>query len=212
MKTQLLFLFFLIFHSFTNAQETVIMSEIMYGIDHNKKLIVSNENVNGINSDFPNTKSAISLDVNYTFSSPVQTLETGVSYQVINSSNNQIYILYFTELPLIYISTVDEIVDAPKVWASFTLTESNGNSISSDIGIEVRGGYSQIFPKKSFEIKFWEDNSGDESVDVSLLGMRTDSDWNLQAMYNEPLRFLSKNNNDLWRLFHTTHYTDEEPE
>lgn len=208
-----LYIWFIFWVSITaTANETIVLNTEMYGIDHNKKLIVSNNSVENINTMYPNLKTAILLDVHYTFSVPVQTIEVGMPYSVIHSGNEQTYTLYFTELPLVYINTPYTIVDSPKVWASFRLTENNGNSISSDIGIEYRGGFSQTLPKKSMEIEFWEDNTGEETVDYSLLGMRSDDDWNLQAMYNEPLRFLSKTNNDLWRLFHTVYYIDEEPE
>src|SRR5690606_26300399 len=208
-----LYIWFIFWVSITaTANETIVLNTEMYGIDHNKKLIVSNNSVENINTMYPNLKTAILLDVHYTFSVPVQTIEVGMPYSVIHSGNEQTYTLYFTELPLVYINTPYTIVDSPKVWASFRLTENNGNSISSDIGIEYRGGFSQTLLKKSMEIEFWEDNTGEETVDYSLLGMRSDDDWNLQAMYNEPLRFLSKTNNDLWRLFHTVYYIDEEPE
>lgn len=206
------YLFLFAFSFIAKANETIVLNSDMYGIDHSKKLIVSNNNVESINTTYPNVKTVISLDVSYTFSTPVQTVEAGTPYNVVHSGNSQIYTLYFTELPLIHITTPHTIVDAPKVWASFRLTENDGNSISSDIGIEYRGGYSQSLAKKSMEIEFWEDNTGAESVDYSLLGMHTDDSWNLQAMFNEPLRFLSKTNNDLWRLFHTIYYIDQEPE
>lgn len=212
MKKNILYLFFFAFSFIVKANETIVLSSDMYGIDHSKKLIVSNNSVEDINTTYPNVKIIISLDVDYTFSIPVQSIETGTLYNVVHSGNNQTYKLYFTELPLIHITTPYTIVDTPKVWASFRLTENDGNSISSDIGIEYRGGYSQSLAKKSMEIEFWEDNTGEESVDYSLLGMHTDDSWNLQAMFNEPLRFLSKTNNDLWRLFHTIYYIDQEPE
>ncbi len=212
MIKNLLYLFLFVFSLVAKASEIIVLNSEMYGIDHNKKLIVSNNSVESLNVIYPNLKTVISLDVNYTFSVPVQTIEVGSPYEVVHSGNSQIYTLYFTEFPLIHITTPHTIVDAPKVWASFRLTESNGDSILSDIGIEYRGGYSQTLAKKSMEIEFWEDNTGEETVDYSLLGMRSDDDWNLQPMFNEPLRFLSKTNNDLWRLFHTIYYIADEPE
>ncbi len=61
------------------------------------------------------------------------------------------------------------------------------------------------------KIEFWLDSNGNVTENVSLLGMRSDDDWNLQAMYNEPLRVRSKTNNDLWRLINTLHYQNSEP-
>lgn len=212
MKNILLFFSCIAFSLSIKANETIVLNAIMYGIDHNKKLIVSNKSADEINTTYPDVKSVISLDVSYAFSAPVQTIQTGIPYTVVHSVNNEIYTLYFTELPVIYINTPHAIVDTPKVWATFTLVESEQSSISSDIGVEIRGGWSQTLPKKSLEIEFWEDPTGEETLDFSLLGMRLDDDWNLQAMFNEPLRFLSKTNNDLWRLFHSPYYLNQEPD
>ena len=96
--------------------------------------------------------------------------------------------------------------------AHFRMIETNQAAVSSFIGIQYRGGWTQTLPKKSMEIEFWSDSTGAETQDVSLLGLRTDDDWNLQAMYNEPLRIRSKTNNDLWRRIHTIHYQQSEPE
>jgi hypothetical protein len=80
------------------------------------------------------------------------------------------------------------------------------------VGIEVRGSFSQSFPKKSYELSFWSDKTGKESRDVRFLQMRTDNKWNLQAMYNEPLRLRSKVSNELWQDIHQIYYKDKEPD
>lgn len=41
--------------------------------------------------------------------------------------------------------------------------------------------------------------------------MRSDDDWNLQAMYNEPLRIRSKSNYELWNKIDQLYYNKEEP-
>jgi hypothetical protein len=79
-------------------------------------------------------------------------------------------------------------VDEPKVPAMFTMIESDSNTTTSDIGIEIRGGSTQIFSKKSYKIVFRDNALPQNNKDVSLLGMRSDDDWDLQAMANEPLR------------------------
>lgn len=91
------------------------------------------------------------------------------------------------------------------------MIETNQSFLEFHIGIQYRGGWSQSLPKKSMEIEFWTDSTGTETVDHSLLGMRSDDDWNLQAMYNEPLRIRSKTSNDLWRMINTLHYQNQEP-
>lgn len=214
MKNTAYILLFLFFSSVANADETIVIDNTMYGIDHSKKLIVSNASVTEINSNFPGIKSAISLNVNYNFVTPVESIETGIPYDVVSTAGDEtdIYILYFTELPLAHINTPHEIVDEPRVYADFMLVESNGNTVSSAIGIEYKGGWTQSLAKKSLRIEFWEDETGDETLDFSLLEMRSDDDWNMEAMFNEPLRLRSKTNFDLWKLFHTMYYIDEEPD
>lgn len=49
-------------------------------------------------------------------------------------------------------------------------------------------------------------------MDVPLLGMRNDDDWNMLAMYNEPLRLRSKLGQELWMEMHAPHYAAQEPE
>ena len=151
------------------------------------------------------------LDEQYYFSHSVSNIENGIPYEVSNSDEMS-YTLYFTQLPLVSISTSHEIVDEPRVPAEFMLSESNGNIIRSTIGIEFRGGWGQSYPKKSFRIEFWEDNSGRSTKNLCMLGMRNDDDWNLQALYNEPLRIRSKTSNELWKTIHTLYYQEQESE
>ncbi len=44
-----------------------------------------------------------------------------------------------------------------------------------------------------------------------LLGMRSDDDWNLLAMYNEPFRLHNVACNQLWQAIHTPYYQALEP-
>ncbi|WP_366841162.1 CotH kinase family protein [Lacinutrix sp.] len=45
--------------------------------------------------------------------------------------------------------------------------------------------------KKSFDLEFWADLVSKEKKDIKFKGMRSDDDWILDAMYNEPLRLRS---------------------
>ncbi len=196
-----------------NANDTIVVASNMFRIDHSKTLIVINQDVNSINATWTQLKSVILLDdTYYDIVTPLDSVQIGVGYEVLNVLNNQDYMMYFTQLPIISISTIYEIVDEPKVLANFTMVETNQNEITSNMGIEYRGVWSQTLPKKSFRIEFWSDTIGNDTEKISLLGMRTDDDWNLQAMYNEPLRFRSKTNNDLWRTIHTPYYISSEPD
>lgn len=190
---------------------TIPIPEHHYGIDTAKKLIVVNKNVSTLNTNYPELKTQLTLDATYTFANPVATLVIGTPYTVRNSSNVS-YTLYFTELPLVFINTPNTIVDTPGVWASFSLMEQDGTLVNSDIEIEIRGASSQSYPKKSFEIEFNTDNTLTESQNFSLVGMRSDDDYILQAIYNEPIRVNSKVSFDFWRQIHTLYYQADEPE
>jgi hypothetical protein len=149
--------------------------------------------------------------MNYTFENPLLTFEKGIAY-IVRDEQDNLYQLYFTELPIINILTDNLIVNEPRVHAQLSLCESNGNLMEDHIGIEYRGGSTQSLPKKSFRIEFWEDAQGVEKKDVALLGMRNDDDWNLEALSQEPLRLRSKRCFDLWRSMDEIYYQNEEPE
>ena len=57
------------------------------------------------------------------------------------------------------------------------------NDYKGKIGIEFRGSTSQSFPKKPYGFETW-DESGEDN-DVKLLGMPKESDWTLNATYND---------------------------
>ncbi|MBK9256515.1 MAG: CotH kinase family protein [Saprospiraceae bacterium] len=204
---------FIIFSSIIGlANNTVVINAKHYFIDESKMLIVSNADLEVINSTWPAIKTQIIFDTVYQFIIPHHSLIIGKLYEVVNESNQKTFKLYFSELPLIHIRTDEEIVDEPNISGRFEMIENNGQLLESYIGVQYRGGWSQTLPKKSLEIEFLTDETGNETRDVSLLGMHEDDDWNLQAMYNEPLRIRSKTNNELWKKIHTIHYKNKEPD
>lgn len=115
------------------------------------------------------------------------------------------------QLPTIVINTNEEIPDEPKVPGTFTYTDGNGVILTSNIGIEIRGGFSQTFPKKTYDLEFWNDPTGSETIDVQFGDMREDDDWILDAMYNEPLRINSFIAHKLWLDMNELYYQDQEP-
>jgi spore coat protein H len=208
------FLIFLVlgFSLGSNANETIVVPDDQFLVDNNLNLLVSNFSVEIVNATWPLAKDKVSLaGVLFDFDAAVQTVSKGLSYNVLSSLNGEWYELYFTELPLVEIITQEIIPDEPKVHGTMRVTDNIGFEVYGNVGIEIRGGWSQVLPKKSYRIEFWTDDSGLETLDVTLLGMRNDDDWNLNAMYNEPLRIRSKTNNDLWRLIHEPYYLNQEP-
>ncbi len=192
---------------------TINVSENNFGVDESNSLIVSHiQNI----SDYTNTSEYDEIVIilgqnNYNFSSIPDSLEYSDSYLVTDSSTSNQYDLYFTQLPIILIESNNTIVDEPKVLASFTYSDEE-QILVSNIGIELRGGSSQSFPKKTYDLEFWDDEVGDETNNIQFGELRSDDDWILDALYNEPLRLRSYVANKLWLEIHNApYYIDDEP-
>ena len=100
-----------------------------------------------------------------------------------------------SNLPILLINTRGgTIVDDPKILADLRIIDNGAGkrnaltdraSLSSVIGIELRGATSQdFFPKKPYGIEL-RDSLGVNSVARSVLGMPAESDWVLNATYND---------------------------
>jgi len=116
-----------------------------------------------------------------------------------------------SQISTISIHTDETILDEPKVPGTFIYIGFDGNIISSNIGIEIRGGFSQSFSKKTYDIEFWNDPSGEETIDVQFGDLREDDDWVLDAMFNEPLRINSYMAHKLWLDMNQLYYQNDEP-
>ena len=148
-------------------------------------------------------------DTLYRFPTPQTRLEPGLAYLVDDPTGRR-FTLYLTELPIIGLVAQDTIRDDPKVDGSFTFADTSLLRISNNMGIEIRGGLTQIFRKKSYGIEFR--NPQGEGVDVTFPGMRADDDWNLLALFNDPIRLNNRLGHDLWRAIHRPAYQSLEPE
>ncbi len=107
-----------------------------------------------------------------------------VSAQQFTSSN----------LPIVVINTNGQIIpDDYKITADMGIIYNGPgvrnnitdpfNHYNGKIGIELRGSTSQMFPKKPYSIET-RDSTG-EDIDFALLGMPAESDWILNAAYND---------------------------
>ncbi|MVM40896.1 T9SS type A sorting domain-containing protein [Spirosoma sp. HMF3257] len=112
-------------------------------------------------------------------------LNCPVSAQTLTSSN----------LPILLINTNGQTIpDEPKIVASLQIidngigkrnTVTDKPAFSSKIGIEMRGATSQqFFPKKPYGFEL-RDTTGLNSINASILGMPSESDWVLNATYND---------------------------
>lgn len=119
------------------------------------------------------------------------------------SANNQIqkYELKFTLLPVVQIWYEYPIIPAEfKIPALFVLTDPElDTTLVAYSAIEVRGGSSQLFPKKSFGFELRHDWETTRGRDLSLAGMPKRAKWILDAAYND--RSLTRNrvSFDVWR-------------
>ena len=164
------------------AQEPKL--EGMYGIDHEKKIVVATGKMpEGMRS----FKQTITL-------------------------RGEEYAYYRSEMPLINISTDGPIVNSPAVHGTISVTDANGNTIVMHAGFKIRGTSSQQYDKKSYRVELWADATGSEMMDTTFLGMRSDDDWNLEAMWAQPLRLRDKVSNELWMEMYELPYAESEPE
>jgi hypothetical protein len=177
MKTLILILTTNLFALSNFAQNGNVEIDTIYtNEDVEKGIVLINKEINEINALYPEEKSTVqSGNRQYTFVSPIKEFEYGVAYEAVDSEHKN-FDIYFTQLPIINIYTSNTIVDEPRVYAHFTLCQGNGDYVESAMGVEYRGSWTQTLPKKSFRIEFWEDETGNETKDFSLLGMRSDDD------------------------------------
>jgi len=127
-------------------------------------------------------------------------------YQVIAKQDLQAdtFNLIFTTLPLIHIMTLEEIQDEPKILSQIEMhycadgnPDHSPSSFNTFAGIEIRGGSSTKFRKKSYGFELWRDESAKEYA-ASLLGMRFGEDWILDAMFIDNLRMRNKLSFEIW--------------
>ena len=208
-----LILLSLIYSIIVNSQTlTINIPDNEFGIDETISVIVSRiQNIENYQDIGSYDKIIISLGENdYNFISNPDGLEYSNSYIVEEIKTSNPYTIYFTQLPIILIESDDTIVDEPKTLATLVYTDYE-QTVISNIGIELRGGISQAYPKKTYDIEFWEDETGNQKKDMQFGELREDDDWILDALYNEPLRLRSYTANKLWKQIHTPYYIDDEP-
>lgn len=194
------------------GQQTAVIDSGLYQSDESLHMILANQDLAAVNSQGGSGNfSFIVLEETYQIDTPVPEFEYGQSYDITRVSDSEEYLLYFTQLPVVNITTDYEIPDEPRVPAEFAFAQSDGTVEQYFIGIEYRGAWSQTLPKKSLRIEFWADEEWSETIDVGFLDMRSDDDWNMQAMFNEPLRINNQVSWEVWDRIDSLYYIDEEP-
>jgi hypothetical protein len=98
-----------------------------------------------------------------------------------------------SNLPIVTIYTHGQVImDDPKISVDFSIIDNGPGernyiddipSFTHNVGIEIRGSSSQMFPKKSYGFETWD--ALNNSVDTTILGMPSESDWILNANYTD---------------------------
>ncbi len=155
-----------------------------YGIDHEKKIIVATER---LHEGMKPLKETMEL-------------------------RGETYTCYRSEMPLITIITDGPIVNSPAVHGTISVADADGNVITMHAGFKIRGTSSQQYDKKSYRVELWADATGTVMADTTFLGLRSDDDWNLEAMWAQPLRLRDKVANELWMEMYQLPYAASEPD
>ena len=156
----------------------------MFGVDHEKKIIVTTG----------------------------RQLEGMKSYKEPMDVCGENYTCYRSEMPLITITTDGPIVNSPAVHGIINVANADGDVITMHAGFKIRGTSSQQYDKKSYRVELWADETGTLMADTTFLGLRSDDDWNLEAMWAQPLRLRDKVANELWMEMYQLPYAESEPE
>lgn len=163
-----------------------------FELDAVNQIILYNGNSTEINEN-----KIVIEDFTFHIETPDQTLIVGKEYSV--TYNSKAYRFFLTELPIVSILTCEpEIPDEPKISGVVKVLENGKAPLTSFIGIELRGGFSQSYPKKSYSLELWGNENGNIKKKVSLLGMRADDDWILDGLWNEPNRIRDYTAHGLW--------------
>ena len=117
-----------------------------------------------------------------------------------------------SSLPTVSIVTDGPIVNTPAVHGTISVTDTTGMTIVMHAGFKIRGTSSQQYEKKSYRVELWADSTGVEMIDTTFLGLRSDDDWNLEAMWSQPLRLRDKVANELWMEMYQLPYQASEPD
>ena len=122
-------------------------------------------------------------------------------------------------LPIVTITTEEDIQNEPKVDCNFTLfdpeartddaEEKNLMYFESLGGIEYRGAGAQRYIKKPYNFKLYD--SAGEKREAELLNIRNDNSWILDAMFLDVAHMRTRVCFDIWNQFNKPYYVSEKP-
>lgn len=157
-----------------------------------------------VNGEEPDTDGNISIsDVNCDTTYPVELCDT-------EGNTSLSATLRFTFLPIAEVND-DYITYGNYTNGTFRLTYAEDEGLDSiyNAGFKVRGASSQNYSKKSYAIKL-RDAEGN-SIDRKMLGLRSDNNWILDAMYIDRACMRNRVCTDIWNDFAVKpYYADRE--
>lgn len=108
----------------------------------------------------------------------------GCRYSSGPASDTRIPVIDGTPVPYLKITTQKTIENEPKTDATLSIRYQDSVVFQQNVGIEVRGAISQMYPKKSygFELR----NEQNNSIAKGILGLPADDDWILYGSFNDP--------------------------
>ena len=128
----------------------------------------------------------------------------------LTDAGGKVYAVYVAKHPLFQFYIDKPIINEPKRIATLTYTDKD-TILQAYAGIELRGSSSLIFPKKTYDINLHPSADGVSNQDLKIDRMRSDDDWILDAIHNEPLRMRSHLSYQLWTEIYRPYYLQEEP-
>lgn len=124
---------------------------------------------------------------------------------VYNEAEYETFYLVFSGLPIIDLTTdVGMWQENIQGAAVFYDTDFTRHGVTeSQYQAHLRGNTSRMYPKKGYKLNLIKDTASGTVVNnkQSIFGMRTDDDWILYAMYNDPSKIRDRLSIDIWNSF-----------
>jgi hypothetical protein len=178
-------------------------------LDASRRLLLINAPLAALHPTSDSLRALQCGSTTYVLTHALAHLSPGTAYAATAAGSS--YTVYFTRLPIMEIAVRQAIADTPSVYSRMVLNDSTGQLAQTAMGIQLRGAYTQTLIKKSYEVSLWTDSTGKTTQNMALLGMRNSDVWNMQAMYNDPLRLRLKVANELWQQINKPYYQALEP-
>lgn len=132
--------------------------------------------------------------------------------RVYSDTEYQTAVVVITTMPFLSIETKDgATIGNDDTECSITLLDGNWEKhgtaayTRSAAHIHVRGATSRSYPKKPYRINLKTDDYTEQNK-ISLLGLRVDDDWILDAMYIDPTRMHNNLATEIWNTMSKGHY------